>query len=196
MRSRTASYMQEVYIATDACQQSAEQMGQELRSLNIDAQHQCTLAVAAHSIETAAHLRPTEHDKHHYDYHQCYYHTDFHIGIYIISQLVHRSHPRNEHTCLLQCSEVFIRHIEGLSIYDGGHASGKEHPGQCHDKGLDIQVRYQEALYDTEGKADSNGDQHRNEYIASAKVQVYRTVHTDQCYHATDGDIDPTSDHD
>ena len=127
MRSRTASYMQEVYIATDACQQSAEQMGQELRSLNIDAQHQCTLVVAAHSIETAAHLRPAKHDKHHYDYHQCYYHTDFHIGIYIISQLVHRSHPRNEHTCLLQCSEVFIRHIEGLSIYDGGHASGKEH---------------------------------------------------------------------
>ncbi len=68
MRSRTASYMQEVHITADTCQQSAEQMGQELRSLNIDAQHQCTLVVAAHSIETAAHLRPAEHDKHQNDY--------------------------------------------------------------------------------------------------------------------------------
>ena len=63
MRSRTGTYMQEVNKTTDTCQKTTNKMREEFGSLDIDTEHQRTLAIAAHSIKAATKLCPSKNTK-------------------------------------------------------------------------------------------------------------------------------------
>ncbi|MPN25421.1 hypothetical protein SDC9_172830 [bioreactor metagenome] len=53
--------MQKVNISADAGEQPAEQVGEELRALHIDAKHQRTLVVSADRVQVAPKPRPAKH---------------------------------------------------------------------------------------------------------------------------------------
>ena len=195
MGSGAGAYMQEIYESTDSCQQSADQMRKESRSLYIDTKHQGTLSVAAYCIKASSKLCPAEDTEQNDHNDQGSYHTYFHISIYILAKLVYRSHTRYDHAGFLQCDKSLVGYVEGSTVYDSCHASCKKHARQCYDKRLDIQIRYQITLYRAEGKADSQCDQHGYEYISLVIIQIYRTAHADKGCHTTHGNINSSCDH-
>ena len=56
-----------------------------------------------------------------------------------------------------------------LRIYrkDGGHTAGEEHTCQSYDEGLDLEVAYQKALYQAEGKTYADRQKYRNEDVSA-----------------------------
>ena len=54
-------------------------------------------------------------------------------------------------------------HLHGIDGQHGCQASGKEHAGQGHNKGLDLQITDQEALSDAKSQADAKRQQQRHQ---------------------------------
>ena len=98
MGGGTGTYMQEIDETADTCQKTADQMGEELRSLHVDTEHQCALLVSADCVKITSQLHPSEQYEH-YDYYQKrYQHTDLHISRNVFAKLIYGTKTRHIHT--------------------------------------------------------------------------------------------------
>src|SRR5699024_8998331 len=91
--------------------------------------------------------------------------------------------------------EYFVFNGNHFCTDNSSHATPEEHTGQCYDKGLDSHIGYQEALNNTEQKADHKGNQNR--HIGADAVIFHKVCHyhTYQGGYGTYGNIDTACDH-
>ena len=132
--------MEEVQDAAQARQKAAQHMGQELGAAHVDAQHVGALIVSAHGVKAAAQLRPAQKAEQEHDHQQGDDDAHLHIGRNVLAQLVVGSQAGNDDAGILHRQEARVGHPDGFLADDGGHAFGKEHARQGHNKGLDFQA--------------------------------------------------------
>ena len=165
--------MEEEEISADACTETAENVCQELCELNVDAEHVCALVVAADCVEITSELCPFEKTEEKDNYCKCNDYAHFNISRNIYAFFVYGTEERNGDFGSAQFDEGFVSYGDSVAAYYGGHTFCKEQSCQCDYERLEFEVSYEKSLYDTEGKADSQGDAHRSEYVAGDQTVIY-----------------------
>ena len=134
--------------------------------------------------------------------------ADLHLRRNQHAFFVHRTKPFDLNAFLENIHQI-LGSLLRVDAENGDHAAGKEHTRQGNDKGLNLQMRDQEALYRAEGQADQNRHNNRK-HNSSGRCKVHRcdqafkqravenhdADHGDKCRYAADGNIDAAGDHD
>ena len=195
MAGRAGTDVHEVHKAADARQGAAQQMGQELGLLHVDAQHIGAGRVAAHRVEAAAQLAPLQQDKQQDHNQDGNHHPRFHIGRNVYSPFIDTAHAGDINPDGFQRLEPLVGHVKLGGVDNGCHALGKEHTGQGHNEGLNIQVSNQEALNQAKGNADAQRNEQSGKDAAALVVQVDGAAHTHQRRQRTNGNINAAGNH-
>ena len=170
-------------------------MGQESGTAHVDAQHIRALAAAAHSVKAAAQLSPAQQAEEERNNQQRNDDAHLHIGRDVLAQLIGGAKAGDNDAGLLHRQEALVGHTHRLFADDGRHALGKEHTRQGDNKGLDAQVRHQEALDHAKSQADTQTDENDRQDTAALLLQVHRAGHTHQAGDCAHADVDAAGNH-